>query len=116
MSVRKQWKLIVGGLGARRRTRTSAGGAALRDFLDRSTLVAACIFLFTVASIVAISSVGMTTLYAPLQPNQIATTRLVASTPFSYVSQEKSREAREALIQRVPPVFRIELDPLNRFD
>jgi len=116
MSVRNQWKLIVGGLGARRRPATSAGGAALRDFLDRSTLVAACIFILTVASIVAISSVGMTTLYLPLQPNQIATVRLVASAPFSYVSDEKSREAREELIQRVPPVFRIELEPLNRFD
>lgn len=116
MSVRKQWKLIVGGLGNRRRTRTSAGGAALREFLDRSTLVAAFIFLFTVASIVVISSVGMTTRYAPLQPNQIATTRLAASAPYSYVSAEKTREARESLVQRVPPVFRLEMDPLDRFD
>jgi putative nucleotidyltransferase with HDIG domain len=116
MSVRNQWKLLVGGLGARRRPATLAGGAALREFLDRSTLVAACIFVLTVASIVVISSVGMTTLYLPLQPNQIATVRLVASAPFSYVSEEKTRQARDELIQRVPPVFRIELEPLNRFD
>ncbi len=109
MSVRHQLKLLVGGLGARRsRPATSVGGAALRDFLDRNRLVAVFIFILTVVAIVVISSVGMTTVNLPVLPNQLATVRVVASSPFSYLSAEKSREAREQLIARVPPVYRLE--------
>lgn len=116
MSMRNQWRLIIGGLGARRRPATSAIGTPLKDFLERSTLVAVCIFFLTVACIVLISSAGMTTLYMPVLPNQIASVRVVAATPFSFVSQEKTRDARDELVQRVPPVFRLDLEPLRRFE
>jgi putative nucleotidyltransferase with HDIG domain len=117
MSVRHQLKLLVGGLGARRsRPATSVGGAALREFLDRNRLVAVFIFILTVVAIVVISSVGMTTVNLPVLPNQLATVRVVASSPFSYQSTEKSREAREQLIARVPPVYRLENEPLRQFE
>lgn len=117
MSVRNQFKLLVGGLAARR-----AGAAApvthsaMREFLDRSRLVAALIFLFTVAAIVVISSVGVSTLNAPINVDQVATRRIVALTPFRYESAEKTRAAREQFLDRVPPVYRLDQEPLRRFD
>lgn len=114
--MRNQWKLLMGGLGARVRSSGSSSTTALRDFLDRSTLVAACIFVLTVAFIVLISSAGMTMLYVPVLQNQIATVQVAAPASFSYVSQEKTADARQEMIQRVPPVFRLDLEPLHRFE
>lgn len=114
MSVRNQLRLLMGGLSARRPP-VSPAGSAFRDFLDQSRLVAALIFILTVASIVAISSVGMTTITEPVMPGQLATMQLVASAPFSYVSAEQTRLQREQMLAKVPPVYRLEMEPLRRF-
>jgi len=116
MSMRHQLKLLVGGLYPRRAAPASPGTAAVRDFLDRSRLVAIVIFFLTVAAIVIISSVGMTTINLPVLPNQLATVRVVASAPFTFVSKEKTRSAQEQLIQRVPPVYRLEFESLRQFE
>lgn len=117
MSVRDQFKLLLGGLGARRTHRpTSAAHSAFRDFLDRSRVVSALIFVITVAAILLISSAGVTTATLPVMPNQIATVRVVASGSFSYESAERTRVAREQLLDRVPPVYHLENEPLRRFD
>jgi len=94
MSVRDQFKLLLGGLGARRTHRPSSRRSAFRDFLDRSRLVSAFIFVITVASILLISSAGVTTATLPMMPNQIATVRVVASASFTYESDERTRVAR----------------------
>ncbi|MCR6656235.1 MAG: HDIG domain-containing protein [Opitutus sp.] len=114
MSVRDQLKLLLGGLGSRPRRRD--GSSPTLDFLDRSRLVAGLIFIATVVAIVAISSLWMNTLTIPVQPNQIATTRVVANTSFSYESEEKTRIAREQLLNRVPPVYRLEMEQLQIFE
>lgn len=116
MSVRSQWRLIVGGLGARKPPAAPEGAVGIRDFLDQSRLVAAVIFILTVAAIVAISSLGMTTFNVPVLPNQIATVRVVAARSFSYVSAEKTQQARQDMLARVPPVYRIDLGPLKQFE
>ena len=117
MSVRNQFKLLLGGLGVRR-----AGGSpphtqsAMREFLDRSRLIAALIFLVTVAAIVLISSAGMTTTHLAIQPGQIATVRVTAGMAFTYTSDEKTRAAQEQFLRRVPPVYRLDTEPLRRFE
>jgi len=117
MSVRNQLKLLVGGLAAGRRGPVSAApGAPFREFLDQSRVVAGLIFILTVAVIVLISSVGVNTVNVPVLPNQLATVQVVASAPFSYLSEEKTRVAREQALGRVPPVYRIELAPLQQFE
>ena len=115
MSVKNQWKLLVGGLSARRPS-TSPAHSAAREFLERSRLVAALIFIVTVVAIVLISSAGMTSLRLPVLPGQTATVRVTAAAPFSYVSAEKTAAARELFLNRVPPVYRLEFDALNAFD
>ena len=117
MSVRDQFKLLIGGLNARRTQRTPSGThSAFSQFLDRNRLVSALIFVFTVVAIVLISSAGLTTASVPVIPNQVATVRVVAHTSFSYESAELTRIAREQLLGRIPPVYRLDTEPLRRFE
>ncbi|MSU48021.1 MAG: HDIG domain-containing protein [Opitutus sp.] len=118
MSVRNQLKLLVGGLGARRggRAPTALTPSAMSEFLERSRLIAALIFIFTVAAIVLISSAGVSTLDAPVLVDQVATSRITALVPFTYESAEKTRAAREQFLGRVPPVYRLDHEALRRFE
>ncbi|MBC7369006.1 MAG: HDIG domain-containing protein [Undibacterium sp.] len=115
MSVKNQWKLLVGGLSARRPS-TSPAHSAAREFLERSRLVAALIFIVTVVAIVLISSAGMTSLRLPVLPGQTATVRVAAAAPFTYVSDEKTAAAREQFLNRVPPIYRLEFAALREFE
>jgi putative nucleotidyltransferase with HDIG domain len=117
MSVRNQLKLLVGGLSARRAGRASpAAPSAMGEFLERSRVVAVLIFCVTVAAIVAVSSVGISTLDTPLMVDQVATSRISALMPFTYQSAEKTRLAREQFLDRVPPVYRLDPEPFRRFE
>ncbi|ACB75805.1 HD family phosphohydrolase [Opitutus terrae] len=117
MSVRDQFKLLVGGLNARRtHPPSSQAQSAFSEFLDRSRFVSALIFLFTVATILLISSAGITTTMLPVMPNQVATVRVTASGSFSFESAERTRVAREQVRDRVPPVYRLDAEPLQRFE
>lgn len=118
MSVRNQLKLLVGGLSARRGSRPpgSVVPSAMGEFLDRSRVIAALIFIVTVAAIVLISWVGITTLDAPISVNQIATSRVTALVPFSFESAQKTRAARDQFLDTVPPVYRLDQEALRRFE
>ncbi len=116
MSLIKNWKLLRGGLAAPRRARKTAETSATLQFLEESRLIAVLIFVATVAAIVVISSVGITTADLPVLPNQLAAVRIVASAPFTYTSAEKTRLAREQLRNHVPPVYRLELAPMQQFE
>lgn len=117
MSVRDQFRLLIGGLNVRRtHPPSSPARSAFRDFLDRSRVISALIFILTVGSILLISSAGVTTATLPVQPNQLATVRVVASASFSYESAERTRVAREQLSERVPPVYRLDLESFRRFE
>jgi len=118
MSVRNQLKLLVGGLSARRGSRppTSPVASAMGEFMERSRLIAALIFIVTVTAIVVISSAGVSTLNAPVSVNEVATSRITALVPFTYQSAERTRAAREQLLDRLPPVYRLDQEPLRRFE
>jgi cyclic-di-AMP phosphodiesterase PgpH len=115
MSLRNHLRLVMGGLSARRGA-AGIGAAAAREFLDRSLLVSGLIFVATVAAIVAISSAGMTFINLPVLPNQIASVRVVARAPFSFVSDERTHALREQIADRTPPVYRLDLEPLRQFE
>ncbi|HTQ31290.1 MAG TPA: HDIG domain-containing protein [Opitutaceae bacterium] len=116
MSLIKNWKLLRGGLTAPRRARKTARTSATIEFLEESRAIAILIFIATVAAIVLISFVGVTTADLPVLPNQLAAVRIVASTPFTYTSTIKSDEAKEQLRNHVPPVYRLELAPFQQFE
>ena len=117
MSVRDQFKLLLGGLSARRINRSpSPTHTAVSQFLDRNRIVSVLIFVVTVTAILLISSAGLTTASLPVIPNQVATVRVVARASFSYESAERTRVAKEQLLDRVPPVYRLDTEPLRRFE
>jgi putative nucleotidyltransferase with HDIG domain len=117
MSVRHHFKLLLGGLAARRSGAPApVPPSAAREFLDRSPLVSAAIFLFTVVAIVLISSAGMTTAHLSVLPGQLATVRVAASAPFSYTSKLRTDAAHEQMLHRVPPVYRLDTKPLLDFE
>ena len=112
MSFREQLQALL----TRPKVRRSAEPSAALNFIEESRLVTVLIFITTVAAIVLISSVGITNDHLPVLPNQLATVRIVASAPFTYVSDERTQLAREQLRTRVPPVYRLEFDSLHRFE
>ena len=120
MSVRNQLKLLLGGLSARRTGESASGHSvalsATREFLDRSRLIAAVIFVVTVVAIVLISWAGMTTSNFAVLPNQLATVRVTAHASFTFDSAEKTRAVREQFLDRVPPVYRLDPEPFARFE
>jgi putative nucleotidyltransferase with HDIG domain len=116
MSVRNQLRLLVGGLGARKGDPKSPPGSGFREFLDRSRLVAGLIFIVTVAAIVLVSSAGMRVLDLPVLPDQIAPVRIVAGVPFTYESTGKTETQRQQRLNSLPPIYRVDMAPLQRFD
>lgn len=116
MSVFDKLKLIRGGADRPRRVRKTAEVSGTVEFLETSPLVATLIFVATVAAIVFISFVGVSTANLPVLPNQLSSVRVVAGAPFTYESAEKTRLVREQIRDRVPPVFRLEFSPLGQFE
>lgn len=115
MSLLKKLQSITGFKPAPPRRKTAQVSGTM-EFLETSRLIAGVIFIATVAAIVLISFVGVNTASLPVLPNQYASVRIVASSPFSYESAEKTRIALEQVRNRVPPVFRIEFTPLQQFE
>ncbi len=114
MSLLPKLKLLRGGSAPRRRKREAPPG--LVQFLESSRVIAALIFIATVAAIVLISFVGVRTSDVPVLPNQTAPVRIVANAPFSYESAERTRLQREQIRDRIPPVYRLEFEPLTQFE
>src|SRR5450755_3410510 len=112
MSLRQQLQQLLARLGLR----PAEGGAGAQGFLDASRLVALLIFAGTVAAIVLISLVGVSTASLPVLTGQLASVRVVASAPFSYESKEQTRLAEEQVRERVPRVYRLENAPLLAFE
>ncbi len=100
----------------RKRKIPSAPGRGLAASLDSSGIVAVALFIATVVAIVLISFAGVVNRTLAVLPNQLASVRISAAIPFSYESAEKTRAAQERLRERVPPVYRIDPEPLQRFE
>lgn len=112
MALFSHTKKLFGG----RKSRRSAESGAVMVFLETSRWITAFIFLITVAAIVAISTVRLNTANIPVLPNQLTTSRITASVPFTYESAEKTQIAREQIRSRVPRIYRLETEPLLEFE
>ncbi|PTY05469.1 phosphohydrolase [Opitutaceae bacterium EW11] len=116
MSILTKLRLLPGATPPPPRKRKTAEVSGTVEFLETSRLVAILVFCATVGAIVLISFVGVNTLNLPVLPNQLASVRIVASVPFSYVSAEKTRLTKEQRVNRLPPVYRLEMEPLRLFE
>jgi cyclic-di-AMP phosphodiesterase PgpH len=86
------------------------------EFLETSPLVALLIFIATVASIVFITFVGVSSSNLPVLPNQIAPVRITASESFSYESPLKTAVVQDRIRNQIPRVFRLDLSLIQRFE
>jgi putative nucleotidyltransferase with HDIG domain len=109
-------RLLRGGAGAPRKRLQADRVSARWDRWDTNRLIAGLIFVLTVAAIVLVSSVGVSSSDVFLLPNQRSAIRITASVPFSYESAERSRLQNEQVRDRTPPVYRLDLEPLHRFE
>lgn len=98
------------------RRRLSLNTPSLAPALESSRVIASLLFIATVAAIVLVSFVGVTNRTLPVLPNQIAPVRLVSAVPFTYESDQKTRALREQMNDRVPPVYRLNPEPLRLFE
>ncbi len=116
MSILNRLRLIPGVTPPLPRMRKTAEVSGTVEFFEKSRLIAALIFFATVAAIVLISFVGVKSSTLPVLPNQVASVRIVASRPFNYISQEKTKATKEQRLNRLPPVYRLEMEPLRLFE
>ena len=101
--------------GTARRVRKREAPPGLIKFMEESRSVAILIFVATVAAIVLISFVGVNSSDVPVLANQSASIRIVANADFTFESAELTRIEREQIRDRVPPVYRLEFEPLRLF-
>lgn len=116
MSILNRLRILPGITPPPPRKRKTAEVSGTVEFFETSPLIAGVIFFATVAAIVLISFVGVKNTSLPVLPNQFASVRIVATTPFNYVSLEKTRATKEQRLNRLPPVYRLELEPLKLFE
>ena len=114
MTLLSKFKLIRGGKPRLVRKREAPPG--LVKFLEESRMVAALIFVATVAAIVLTSFVGVNSSDVPVLANQLASIRIVANADFTYESAELTRQQRAQIRYRVPPVYSLAFEPLRLFE
>lgn len=102
--------------GQQPRKRKTLVNSRVWKFLATHRLVTAFILMVTVACIVLISFIGINSSAIPVYPNQIASVQITANAAFDYVSQEKAGAAREQIRSRVPRVYRLDHEPLKKFE
>jgi len=107
---------LLRGTAAFRRRRKAVRSSAAMTYFRQSQSVGFLIFVATVAAIVLISFVGVSSSTLPVLPNQLAMVRIVAGATFSYESKLKTELGRAQLRDRVPPVFQLEFGPLQQFE
>lgn len=98
-----------------KRVRRTADTSAFLHFLETNRLVSMVLFLGTVLAIMSISFVGVSQVNLPVQPNQLATVRIVAADTFTYTSQIRTEQQRENLRNRVPPSYRLDFTAYQQF-
>jgi cyclic-di-AMP phosphodiesterase PgpH len=115
-SILNKLRLLPGAASQPPKKRKTAEVSGTVEFLEKSRLIAVLIFCATVGAILLISFVGVSTATLAVLPNQLASVRIVSSTSFNYVSQEKTQVTKDQRRNKVPPVYRLELEPLRQFE
>jgi cyclic-di-AMP phosphodiesterase PgpH len=98
-----------------RRRRKTGQHSEFAHFLEKSRYVTALLFVLTAVGIGYLSFIGVSTAGPQLLPNQIAPMRIVSNHSFSYESRVQTERLRHEVLQQVPPVFRIDMEPYQTF-
>ena len=98
---------------AQRRKRLDSAGDPRPWTRDR--LVLGGIFSAFTLLVIIVCFVGLSPAGPQVVKGQIARVRVIAEFPFSYTSEIQTEMARQELRQRIPPVYRLEQQPYERF-
>lgn len=98
-----------------KRVRRTADPSALLTFLETNRIVSTALFLATVAAIMLVSFVGVSAVNLPVQPNQLASVRIVAADTFTFTSQIRTEQMRANLRNRIPPAYRLDFTAYQQF-
>lgn len=93
----------------------STGKDLPRAKLDVSWLIFFFSFCVFAAAVILICFVGLSPAGPQIIINQVARVRVVSEIPFSYESAILTKQLVEQRRERVPPVYRLNQDPYNRF-
>ncbi len=98
-----------------RRKRPTALDSANNAQRDRHALLNAGIFVLFAVVFISVGFFGLSPASPVLQEDQIARVRIVAEIPFTYESAIATEQRREAMRDRVPPVYRLDDTRLQEF-
>ncbi|MEX0322494.1 MAG: HD family phosphohydrolase [Puniceicoccaceae bacterium] len=114
MNFLKKSKKQLTEAGRQRRRRTSPE-PTLKSVFTRHTLVSFLLYMgFGILALI-IGFVGLSTAGPLVQQDQVSRIRITAEIPFSYVSRIETEKDMEAVRQKVPPVFRLDLSAFRNF-
>ena len=86
-----------------------------KDTFTRHALVSFLLYLCFGVLATFICFVGLSSAGPLVQRDQVSRIRITAEIPFNYVSQIETGRRLEAVRQKVPPVFRLDLEPYRNF-
>ncbi|MEX0331691.1 MAG: HD family phosphohydrolase [Puniceicoccaceae bacterium] len=99
----------------RQRRRGTQRGSAVKEALTRDAFIRSFLFLGFGAAATLFAFFGLSAASPLVQKDQVSRIRITAEIPFSYVSQIETDRQLEAVQQRVPPVFRLDMEPYRSF-
>ncbi|MCH6257092.1 HDIG domain-containing protein [Puniceicoccaceae bacterium K14] len=100
----------------KKRMRKTETSSSFLMFLEESRAISFLVFVLTVLAIVLTSFVGIRPSAIQVLPNQVASIRIIASDGFSYPSKILTAQRKEQLLNEVPHVYRIDLEPYETFN
>ncbi len=114
MNFLKKSKKQLTEAGRQRRRRTSPE-PTLKSLLNRRTLISFQLYMGFGVLALLIGFVGLSTAGPLVQQDQVSRIRITAEIPYTYVSRIETERDMEAVRQKVPPVFRLDLSAFRNF-
>lgn len=116
MPVSEQFKALFQKNTQKKRMRKTETSSSFLKFLEESRAVSLLVFVLSVVAIVLTSFVGIKPSSIQVLPNQVASTRIIASDNFSYQSKILTAQRKEQLLNEIPHVYRIDMDLYETFN
>ncbi|MGC9450399.1 MAG: HD family phosphohydrolase [Oceanipulchritudo sp.] len=99
----------------RKRRKGTKRERPIQDAFSRHALISFLLYLLFGLLAVGICFVGLSSAGPLVQRDQVSRIRITAEIPFTYTSQIETNRLLEAVRQKVPPVFRLDMAPYRNF-
>lgn len=99
----------------RQRRRGTKRDSTIKAALTRDTFISFLLYLGFATAATFLAFFGLSAASPLVQKDQVSRIRITAEIPFSYVSQIETDRRLEAVQQKVPPVFRLDMEPYRAF-